>query len=151
MPYGLLDYNIRFVAKGSRQNLGFEEHYALWLMTMFSHFGHKWLCLHRGPAWQYEVEVNTETAVSLLRASHSSAADSVLADSEVAMGAVLLEQIDIILSALQESSLCSNDLDWAGDTLDDINSVSPVLENSASCSEVVRVPHLWTHVSGSQQ
>ena len=116
MPYGLLDYNIRFFAKGSRQNLGIEEHYASWLATMFSHFGHKWLCLHRGPVWQYEVEVNTETAESLLHASHSSAADSVgpdsgLADSEVAMGAVLLEQVDIILSAMQESSLCLNDLD----------------------------------------
>ena len=21
---------------------------------MFAHFGHKWLCLHRGPTWQYE-------------------------------------------------------------------------------------------------
>ena len=35
--------------------------------------------------------------------------------------------------------------------MDDINPVSPVLENSTSCSEVVRVPHLWTHVSGHQQ
>ena len=36
--------------------LGIEEHYVLWLATMFSHFGHKWLCLHRGPAWQCEIE-----------------------------------------------------------------------------------------------
>lgn len=36
--------------------LGIEEHYVSWLATMFSHFGHKWLCLHRGPAWQYEIE-----------------------------------------------------------------------------------------------
>lgn len=38
MPYGLLDYNIRFFAKGSTQNLGIEEHYVSWLETMFVHF-----------------------------------------------------------------------------------------------------------------
>ena len=53
MPYGLLDYNIRFFARHRTQKLGMEAHYALWLETMFAQFGHKWLCLHRGPAWQY--------------------------------------------------------------------------------------------------
>ena len=38
IPYGLLDYNIRSFAKGSTQNLGIKEHYALWLETMFVHF-----------------------------------------------------------------------------------------------------------------
>jgi len=56
MPYGLLDYNIRFFACSRTQKLGMEEHYTSWLKTMFSQFGHKWLCLHRGPVWQYEVE-----------------------------------------------------------------------------------------------
>ena len=164
MPYGLLDYNIRFFAKGSTQNLGIEEHYVSWLATMFSHFGHKWLRLHWGPAWQYEVQANDETEDSLLSASCSREAGSAGAESieecsvgegsvgEESVGADLVEQIDIIQSALQESSLCLNDLDWAIDTLDDINPESTVLENSASsCEGVVRVPHLWTHVSGSQQ
>lgn len=56
MPFGLLDYNIRYFAANSNQKLGIEEHYAQWLETMFSHFGHKWLCLHRGPFWQYDVQ-----------------------------------------------------------------------------------------------
>jgi len=56
MPYSLLDYNIRFFACSRTQKLGMEEHYTSWLKTMFSQFGHKWLCLHRGPVWQYEVE-----------------------------------------------------------------------------------------------
>ena len=54
MPFGLLDYNIRFLASNTTCNLHMEEHYALWLETMFSHFGDKWLCLHRGRMWQYE-------------------------------------------------------------------------------------------------
>ena len=56
MPFGLLPYNIRFFASNRTNALGHEEHYGSWLDTMFSQFGHKWLCLHRGPAWQYEVD-----------------------------------------------------------------------------------------------
>lgn len=56
MPFGLLDYNIRFFASNQTNALGYEEHYGSWLDTMFAQFGHKWLCLHRGPAWQYEVD-----------------------------------------------------------------------------------------------
>lgn len=33
---------------------GTEPHYARWLETMYSHFGHKWLCLFWGPTWQYK-------------------------------------------------------------------------------------------------
>ena len=159
MPYGLLDYNIRFFARGSTQNLGIEEHYASWLATMFSHFGHKWLCLHRGPAWQYEVQETDEIEESLLGTSCSSEAESMEGSStgeesvgEESVGADLVEQIDIIQNALQESSLCLNDLEWAIDTLNDNNPASPVLENSvSSLGEEARVSHLWTHVSRSQQ
>lgn len=54
MPFGLVDYNIRFFARHSSQKLKMEGHYAKWLETMYSHFGHKFLCLFRGPYWQYE-------------------------------------------------------------------------------------------------
>ena len=57
MPFGLIDYNIRFFASNRTEKIGYEEHYGLWLDTMFAQFGHKWLCLHRGPAWQYEIQV----------------------------------------------------------------------------------------------
>ena len=159
MPYGLLDYNIRFFAKASTQNLGIEEHYASWLATMFSHFGHKWLCLHRGPAWQFDEQTNDEIEESFLGASCSSEVgstegNSVGADSvgEESVGADLVEQIDIIQNALQESDLCLNDFDLASDTFDDSNPVSPALENSlSSFGEGGRVPNLWTHVSGSHE
>ena len=54
MPFGLIDYNLRFFAADFTQKLGVQEHYAQWMETMFSHFGHKWVALHRGPCWQYE-------------------------------------------------------------------------------------------------
>lgn len=56
MPFGLIDYNIRFFSASSSQKLNMENHYALWLETMLAHFGQKWLCLFRGPFWQYDVE-----------------------------------------------------------------------------------------------
>ena len=57
MPSGTLDFNIRFFASNNTVNVRMEDHYASWLETMFAQFGHKWLCLHRGPAWQYESEI----------------------------------------------------------------------------------------------
>lgn len=49
MPFGMIDYNVRFFASSQTRKIICEEHYACWLETMFAHFGHKWLCLHRGP------------------------------------------------------------------------------------------------------
>ena len=46
----------------------------------------------------------------------------------------------------------TDDFDWASDTFDDNNPVSPELENSVSSfGEEACVPNLWTHVSGSQE
>jgi len=123
------------------------------------HFGHKWLCLHTGPAWQYEAEQDDEIKESLLGASCSTETESMEGSStgidsvgEESVGADLVGQIDIIQNALQESSLCLNDLEWAIDTLDDSNPASPELGSSvSSLGEEARVSHLWTHVSRSQQ
>ena len=49
MPFGLIVYNLCFFAADCTQKLGVEEHYAQWMETMFSYFGHKWVALHRGP------------------------------------------------------------------------------------------------------
>ena len=67
MPYGLLDYNIRFFASSQTRQLDREEHYASWIETMFAYFGHKWLCLHRGSVWQYvEEEEMAKSSKSLM-------------------------------------------------------------------------------------
>ena len=60
MPFGLTDYNLRVFSANNTQKIGIEDHYVQWLETMFAHFGHKWMCLHRGPVWQYEVKVETD-------------------------------------------------------------------------------------------
>ena len=145
MPYGLLDYNIRFFACNRTQKLGMEEHYACWLETMFSQFGHKWLCLHRGPVWQYEVEPQAAVNVNVDQA-HSS-------------------EVDIIQSALLQSSLSLED---SNDTLDLSNTTPSLMDiepaTTPTCSspigeevsleanvveDVIHVSHLWNRVPES--
>ena len=178
MPFGLLDYNIRFFAKGNTQMLGIEEHYVSWLVTMFSHFGHKWLCLHRGPAWQYEVEADNSLSVAE-ESGEEGPGDQGPGEegpAEVGPGEERpheegpakggpgeegpgeegpaeegpaeegpAEEVDIIQRALQESSFCLTDAEWAGETLDNVD--PPAVDNS----EILHVSHLWTRASPSQQ
>ena len=139
MPYGLIDYNVRFFSSNKTQKLGMEEHYASWLETMFSQFGHKWLCLHRGPVWQYEVE--PQVGVYTYEVDWSN--------------------VDIIQSALEQSSLS---LEESSDSLMDGESVavpfcsSPSLEENVheenlhhadGVEDVVHVSHLWNRVPES--
>lgn len=79
MPYGLLDYtcNIHFFA------------------CNYVQFAHKWLCLHGGPVWHYELEPQATECVNVDEADNS--------------------DTDIIQSALQQSSLS---LEGRNDTVD---------------------------------
>ena len=62
MPFGLIDYNLRFFHAESAVKLEMEHHYAVWQETMLAHFGHKWIALNRGPMWQYdEDDLNSGT------------------------------------------------------------------------------------------
>ena len=90
MPYGLIDYNILFFASDTTVNLHMEEHYASWLETMYTQFGHKWLCLHRGPMWQYERGADWEKDLPTAN------------DPEHSTDVV---EVDIIQEALQHSSI----------------------------------------------
>ena len=118
-----------------------EEHYASWLETMFSQFGHKWLCLHRGPVWQYEVEPQVEVNTCEVDGSN----------------------VDIIQSVLEQSKLS---LEESRDSLMDGGSVavhvpfcsSPSLEENVheenlhhvdGVEDVVHVSHLWNRVPDS--
>ena len=85
MPIGLIDYNIRFFASNCTEKIGYEEHYGLWLDTMFAQFGHKWLCLHRGPAWQYEMQVD-ENLSNNENSGEKSLLEMALGQSEVNLG-----------------------------------------------------------------
>ena len=54
MPFGLISYNLQFSASDYTANIKMENDYLEWQTTMYAQFGHKWACLHRGPAWQYD-------------------------------------------------------------------------------------------------
>lgn len=169
MPFGLIDYNIRFFASNKTQKLGMEDHYSSWLQTMFSQFGHKWLCLHRGPAWQYDEDPMPVQSVQNTL-DHSSAADN--------------EEIDIIQSALQQSSLSldleessvslelsstmsgcsgtsvqySNPQNSSSAEIEEDQCLSPLVEENVIPSpepsdgvQVAHLPHLWTHASSIER
>ena len=169
MPFGLIDYNIRFFASTKTQKLGMEDHYSSWLQIMFSQFGHKWLCLHRGPAWQYDKDPMPVQSVQNTL-DHSSAADN--------------EEIDIIQSALQQSSLSldleessvslelsstmsgcsgtsvqySNQQNSSSAEIEEDQCLSPLVEENVIPSpepsdgvQVAHLPHLWTHASNIER
>ena len=98
MPFGLIDYNVRFFSSSSSQKLGIEKHYALWLETMLAHFGQKWLCLFRGPFWQYEIQECSDVSL------HSNASQEICSTNihEISTDAGLES---IIGTALRECSL----------------------------------------------
>ena len=170
MPFGLIDYNIRFFASSKTQKLGMEKHYSSWLQTMFSQFGHKWLCLHRGPAEQYDEDPMPVQSVQNTL-DHSSGADNE-------------EEIDIIQSALQQSSLsldleessvslelsstmsgCSNtsveypnQQNSSSVAIEEDQSLSPLVEKNVISSpepsdggQVAHLSHLWTHASNIER
>ena len=53
MPFGLLSYNICYFALDAVNKVKADPDYIQWESTMFSNFGHKWVCLQRGPGFAY--------------------------------------------------------------------------------------------------
>ena len=115
MPFGLIDYNVRFFSSPSSQKLGIENHYALWLETMLAHFGQKWLCLFRGPFWQYAMQQCADVPL------HSNTS---LESCDVNAGVE-----SIIDNALQE---CSLDLSEYQEPVGEITSTPELSEQVAS-------------------
>ena len=54
MPFGLLDYNIRFFAANAIQNLHAEKPYTTWIETMFAHF---YACLEVQPGGMKQSQI----------------------------------------------------------------------------------------------
>jgi len=139
MPYGLLDYNISFFACNRTQKLGMEEHYASWFETMFSQFGHKWLCVHNGPVWQYEVEpqaavdVNVDQA-ALLQSSLSLEDNNDTLDFSNTMPSFMDSESAAIPT-------CSLPIHVFEETIPE--------EVSLEANDVIHVSHLWNRVPES--
>jgi hypothetical protein len=64
MPFGLISHNIMFFGSNDTTNLHPESHFVEWETTMFSHFGHKWAALQRGPMWSGIGETLNETTAA---------------------------------------------------------------------------------------
>ena len=54
MPFGLLSYNIQYFSSDTVNNLRADSDYINWETTMYSNFGHKWVCMQHGPGFAYE-------------------------------------------------------------------------------------------------
>lgn len=54
MPFGLLSYNIRYFSSDTVNKLSADPDYIEWESSMYSNFGHKWICLQRGPGFAYD-------------------------------------------------------------------------------------------------
>ena len=120
MPYGLLDYNIQFFSCSSTVNLQVENHYAAWLETMFSHFGHKWLCLHRGPAWNYEWRNDQETSNVEATSESNSLIQEALKLSSIDLEEFSVEQSSDV--GLQDCEISDNFSELINDDiLNDVN------------------------------
>ena len=50
MPFGLLDYIVKFFSLDMTNNLKCEKDYEEWQVSMYANFGVKWVCMNRGPA-----------------------------------------------------------------------------------------------------
>ena len=122
MPFGLIDYNLRFFSASSPQKLGIEEHYSSWLETMFAHFGQKWLCLFRGPFWQYDLQ-EIHNGNPILSMQHNNVEKTSVANQEEHS----VENLSIIDSALHDSCI---DLDQYTD---------PVFEYTDPITECIEV------------
>ena len=93
---------------------------------MFSQFGHKWLCLHRGPAWQYEVDeadvkADANTAVKDNGDASTAVEDTVDANDETRLNS-LMEK------ALQQSGIDLNTYD--GD-INDLHAAENIFQQSS--------------------
>ena len=105
MPFGLLDYNIRFFATDAIQNVHAEKHYVTWLETMFAPFGHKWLCLFGGPAWQYETEPDEVVDNAFQHQSHANLIETAMHECgihEIINGADMPEVVGPLVESSEE-------------------------------------------------
>jgi hypothetical protein len=143
MPYGLIDYNIRFYASMQTRQLRCEEHYASWMETMFAHFGHKWLSLHRGPAWQFVESSCDDTFTNSGKSLVEIALDASGIDLDGEIGTCSMLN-DLSLSVASEETQGNESLDITLENLS-INAESVVAEDSPLEHE--NLSTLWTSIT----
>lgn len=86
MPFGLIDYNLRFFHAESAVKLEMEHHYAVWQETMLAHFGHKWIALNRGPMWQYDEDDFTSGTENVATIGDAPVSNDILSEALAVSG-----------------------------------------------------------------
>ena len=80
MPFGLLSYNIRYFVLDAVNKVKADPDYIQRESTMFSNFGHKWVCLQRGPGFAYgaleEEHVSEESSEAEVHGTNTVTGDS---------------------------------------------------------------------------
>lgn len=125
MPFGLIEYNLKFFSLDDANNIHASQDYLEWQTTMFAHFGHKWDKLHRGPMWSFDGESDDD--------------QSTVEDQKMENG-------DILSQAITES------FGESGFPLakNEISNTSPPTEVEAGDEEHVQLSTLWSGLSQSR-
>ena len=101
MPFGLVDYIVKFFGLDSTNNLVCEQDYVQWQETMYAKFRAQWVCMHRSPTSEYEEE-NLDDSGHLQRnvdaatLIYQDQADSVSTTASSASGLISLSPEDRI-------------------------------------------------------
>ncbi|XP_070548822.1 uncharacterized protein [Ptychodera flava] len=61
MPWPMLAYNLKFFSVDKAEECSCPEAYQQYMETMYTYFGNKWLSLHCGPMWNYNVVKDSST------------------------------------------------------------------------------------------
>ena len=139
MPFGLIDYNLRFFHAESAVKLEMEHHYAVWQETMLAHFGHKWIALNRGPMWQYDEDDLTSGTENVSTIGDALVSNDVLCD--VSPGVMLVDAgnsadaADVVLGACGVHGTTvdvASSVRWVDSSASDVVSGASVVDGSAS-------------------
>ena len=152
MPFGLIDYNLRFFHAESAVKLEMEHHYAVWQETMLAHFGHKWIALNRGPMWQYDEDDLTSGTENVATIGDAPVSNDTLSEAlavsgvedvlcDVSPGVMLVDAgnsadaADVVLGACGVDGTTvdvASSVSWVDSSASDVVSGASVVDGSAS-------------------
>ena len=150
MPFGLVSYNIRYFALDSVNNVKADPDYIQWESTMFSNFGHKWLCLQRGPGFAYGVLENNP----LDSASHEAEVQGTETVNDDASHGILQQAWEEAGVDVDSPDNASEPFDASSQELHVQNEhvpLDPSTNNASTCSSSQELTFLWAWLSGQDK
>ena len=168
MPFGLLSYNIRYFAMETVNNISADSHYLQWETTMFSNFGHKWICLQRGPGFAYlddagENSLDSPSPISTVTSEQSSVGILQQAWNETFEGGIIAVQDEVKGGDCPVEMGNQDELESLAEVRDLVESVNPAevsdqieLNNlgdgsvDSTCSQRQGVSYLWARLGSAE-